>query len=410
MTSSQSANKSFKRLKGGNLASPKGFSVGATYVGMKTFGNNEKLDLAILFSEAPCMGAGIFTQNKFAAAPVHLSRSNLAQTQPRAIIVNSGCANAGVGEQGMIDAQEMTSMAADKLNLSPNEILIASTGVIGVELPMGIIQNGIEAINLNNSGHDFAKAIMTTDTHAKEFAVEIEIDGIKGTIAGAAKGVGMIHPDMATMLSFITTDLAIDPEFLQSTLKEIADRTFNMVSVDGDTSTNDTLIILANGLAENNLVEEGANGKQFNDALFEVCKDLTKMIARDGEGATKLLEVQIEDAQSLPDARIAARTITASPLLKAAIYGNDPNWGRVLMALGRSGAVIAENRVSIFMNDICMMEAGKPIPFFRDAAIAAMQKPEIVIRVQLGLGDGNATAWGCDLTEEYVHINGAYTT
>ena len=410
MTHSQHANESIKPLEGGNVASPRGFSVGATYVGMKTFGDNEKLDLAILLSESPCVGAGGFTQNKFAAAPVHLSRENLEEAQPRAIIVNSGCANAGVGDQGMIDARAMTSIAASKLNLSRSEILIASTGVIGAELPMGIIQNGIESISLDSSGHDFAKAMMTTDTHPKEFAVEIEIEGVKGTIAGAAKGVGMIHPDMATMLSFITTDLAITSGFLKSVTKETADQTFNMVSVDGDTSTNDTLIILANGLAKNTPIDGGTNGEKFSDALFEVCKALAKMIARDGEGATKLLEVQVEQAQSLPDARIAARTITASPLLKAAIYGNDPNWGRVLMALGRSGANIAENKVSIFMNDICMMEAGKPIPFFRDAAITAMQKPEVVIRVQLGLGDGNATAWGCDLTEEYVHINGAYTT
>ena len=410
MTTSQPSGSPIVPLPEGSVTSPKGFSVGATYVGMKTFGDDDKLDLTVLFSEAPCSAAGVFTQNRIAAAPVHLSRENLGRTRPRAVIANSGCANAGVGEQGMIDAREMAALAASKLGVAPEEVVLASTGVIGVELPMGIIRGGVDALTLGPNGHDFAKAIMTTDTHPKEAAVRVTLDGVDVTIAGAAKGVGMIHPDMATMLSFITTDAVVEPDFLQSTLKDVADLTFNMVSVDGDTSTNDTLVVLANGMAGNALVSGGPQGALFKQALEEVCRTLAKMIARDGEGATKLLEVRVEGAESVEDARMAARTVTASPLFKAAVYGNDPNWGRVLMAVGRSGANVAEEKISVFMNDICVMDVGKPVPFFRDAAVAAMQRPEVHILVRLGLGDSTATAWGCDLTEEYVHINGAYTT
>ncbi|MBI4329278.1 MAG: bifunctional glutamate N-acetyltransferase/amino-acid acetyltransferase ArgJ [Chloroflexi bacterium] len=397
-------------IPNGSVTSPAGFRAGATFAGLKTRGEG-KLDLTILLSETPCAGAGVFTQNRIAAAPVHLCREHLRRARPRAVVVNSGSANACIGDQGMTDAREMARLVADKLGLQPEEVLVCSTGIIGVELPMGIIRAGIQAVRLTeDGGHGFAQAIVTTDTHPKEVGVSLNLAGRTVRVAGAAKGAGMIHPNMATLLGFVTTDAAVEADFLQTVLKEAVETSFNMVTVDGDTSTNDTVLLLANGAAGNPPIGGGPDGEALQAAVTEVCVQLAKMIAADGEGATKLLEVRVEGAASLADARKAARTIAGSNLLKAAVYGNDPNWGRAIAALGRSGARVVEKRVSLYINDICVLDGGKPIPFFKGAAIATMQQATVRFLVRLNAGPHAATAWGCDLTERYVAINSAYTT
>ncbi len=397
----------------GTVTTPRGFTAGATYAGLKTY-SEDKLDLGIILSEAPCAGAGVFTTSTIKSPTVTVNRENLAQSPTRAIIVNAGIANTSVGEQGYIDAKEMTAVAAQKVGANPEEVLVCSTGVIGVELPMSLIRDGVERIEFANGddgGHDVARAMMTTDTHPKEVAVRFEAGGQRVLLGGVAKGSGMIHPDMATMLSFITTDAAVEPGLLDGMIKEVADSSLNMLSVDGDTSTNDTLLVLANGMAGNDPIAAGTpDAETFKEALLEACIYLTRELARDGEGASHLITVEVAGAKDVDDARRAARTISASNLVKSAVYGADPNWGRILMAVGRSGAAADETKIDLFINGVCIMEAGSPIPFHRDAVVALMRQPEVSIRVQLNLGDGEATAWGCDLTQEYVIINSAYTT
>ncbi len=410
MTQSPTPQLPYAVLKDGSVTTPKGFQTGAINAGLKTHGE-DRLDLTILYSTGPSIGAGVFTLNKIAAAPVRVSKDHLARARPRAVVVNSGCANAAVGPQGVIDAEDTTRIVAAKLGLKPEEVLVCSTGVIGVELPMGLLRNAIPKIQLaSDKGHDFARAIITTDTGPHEACVQFQVQGKTVTIGGAAKGAGMIHPNMATLLAFVTTDAAVEPAFLQKALKEAADDTFNMLSIDGDTSTNDTLLLFANGQAGNAPISGGPDGALFQQALTAVCRELARMLASTGEGVTKLLEVRIEGAKSREDARKAARTIASSVLLKAAAYGNDPNWGRVLAALGRSGADIVEEKIAVYINEICVMDEGRPVPFFREAAEATMRRPEVVFQVKLNMGEHAATAWGCDLTNEYVYINSAYTT
>ena len=399
-------------VDGGTITTPKGFVAGATYAGLKTFAE-DKLDLCILYSELPCASAGVFTTSAIRSSTVTVNRERLAQGIPlRGLIVNAGIANTCVGEQGYIDAVDMTGLAAAKTDITPEEVMVCSTGVIGVELPMSLIRDGVEQIELHgNGGPDMARAIMTTDTRPKEVAVSFELDGRTIHLGGIAKGSGMIHPNMATMLSFITTDAAVEPGFLQTTLSEIADQTYNMLTVDGDSSTNDTVLVMANGAAGNTEISAGSqNAETFAQALREVCTHLTVELARDGEGATHLIIVEVAGAANTADARKAAKTVASSSLVKSAVFGADPNWGRLMMALGRSGAAAEEEKVDLFVNGVCIMEAGKPIPFHRDAVVALMKRPEVTFRLQLNLGDGEAIAWGCDLTEEYVIINSAYTT
>ncbi|MSQ10711.1 MAG: bifunctional glutamate N-acetyltransferase/amino-acid acetyltransferase ArgJ [Dehalococcoidia bacterium] len=399
-------------LADGGVTTPKGFLAGTAYADIK--GNNAgKADVALLYSERPCTAAGVFTQNKFSAAPVHWSREIIADAQARAIVVNSGNANAGTGDQGYSDAAQMAALAAEHLGLDRREVLVASTGVIGVPLPMDRMWRGISASKPTAAGsHDFAVAIMTTDTVPKLGAVSVQLpDGTVGHIGGTCKGVGMIHPDMATMLGFLTTDFAVERQFLQQALKAAADRSFNMVTVDGDTSTNDTLLILANGACGNPPIsEESDAATTFQNALDELCVYLCKKIARDGEGATKLIEVEVRGAATLQDARLAARTIASSPLVKTAVYGNDPNWGRLLAAAGRSGADLDPNKVDAFIGDICLMRAGQPQAYDHALAVATMKQELVQLKLHLHLGEAFAIGWGCDLTEEYVHINADYTT
>lgn len=401
----------FQELPGGTVTSPAGFQAGATYAGLKTHGR-DKLDVGILFSETPCFAAGVFTQNRVASATVPLSRSRVEGGQVQAFIVNSGCANACVGHQGMKDAVEMASLAAKKLGLADDHVLVASTGIIGVELPMALLRRGVPKIDLSvQGGHSFARAIMTTDSHPKEAAVSLRLGGKQCVIGAVVKGVGMIHPNMATMLCFISTDAAVDPAFLRQALRNAVDGTFNMLTVDGDTSTNDMAVVLANARAGNTPVRAGTpDAEVFEAALGHVCLTLTRMIAQDGEGASKLMEVLVTGAASLQDARKAARAVVRSSLVKAAMHGSDPNWGRIICAIGSSGAMVEEERLGLNINGIVMLEQGIPISFFKGAAVQSMKESDIKVEASLGLGDFSATAWGCDLTEEYVRFNSAYTT
>jgi glutamate N-acetyltransferase/amino-acid N-acetyltransferase len=395
----------------GSITSPRGFVAGATCAGLKT-GKEKQLDLALLFSEAPCAAAGVFTTNQIKAAPVLLSRQHLRRRRARAIVVNSGCANACTGEQGLQAAAEMASWAARRLGISPEEVLVASTGVIGMPLPLELVRAGIDNITLSPQGGDqFARAILTTDTFPKQMAVRLNIGGELITIGGVAKGAGMIHPNLATLLCFLTTDAAVEASFLERALRQAVDVSFNMLTLDGDTSTNDTVLLLANGSAGGETIEAGTpEAEAFQQALQETCLRLTKDIARDGEGATRRITVCVAGAATPNQAKSAARAIAGSSLVKAAVHGSDPNWGRILAALGRSGAEVVESKVDLYLDHLCLMRQGCPQPFDKAEARGLLSQKDVVIRVCLNLGEGEATAWGCDLSEEYVSINSAYTT
>jgi len=402
---------SYKYIPNGTVTSPRGFLAGATSAGIKTE-EEGYLDLGLLYSERPCAAAGVFTTNLIKAAPVILCQERLKRRKAQAIVVNSGCANACTGSRGLADAEEMAILGARKLNLAPEEVMVASTGVIGRNLPLDKISRGLARIKISREGgHELARAIMTTDTLPKEVAVEFEVKGGKAILGGIAKGAGMIHPNLATLLCFLTTDAQVEPEFLQEALKQAVDISFNMITVDGDTSPNDSVLLLANGLAGNKKISaDSPEGLEFQTALNEVCTYLAKNIVRDGEGATKLIEVTVEGALSSGEARIVARTIASSPLVKAAIHGSDPNWGRIVAAAGRSGAKIEEANLDLYLGQLCLVRGGCPLNFDYEKARKILSREEISLRLCLNLGSGKATAWGCDLSEEYVTINSAYTT
>jgi len=402
--------KQYRPVVDGGVTFAAGFTAGAVYAGIKTPGP-EKLDLAILSSDRPAVLAGIFTRNAFCAAPVVVSRERVATRRARAVIVNAGNANACTGEQGLTDAREMAALAAAKIDGDPSEVVVASTGVIGVPMEMDKIRAGVDEIEfVADGGTRFSRAIITTDTHPKTAGAELELGGRTVRIGGAAKGAGMIHPNMATLLAFVTTDAAVDPEFLQAALSKAGADSFNMISVDGDTSTNDTLVVLANGAAGNPVVTGGADGEAFTAALTYVCGELAKAIVSDGEGATRLIKVEVRGAASDSDARDAARSVVRSSLVKAAVYGGDPNWGRVLCAIGYSGAQVDPMAVDLFVGDVQLVKAGAPVPGCREAAGPVMKEKEVAFVADLHVGDAGATAWGCDLTEAYVVENSAYTT
>ena len=398
-------------VQGGGVTSPKGFVAGAVYAGIKSKAP-DALDLGVLLSEAPAAVAGTFSKNKVLSPSVVLSRERVARGSARGVVVNSGCANCAVGRPGLTDAEEMTALAAGHAGVDAEEMLVCSTGLIGVELPMALIRQNIGNVELtDHGGADFARSIMTTDTRSKEIAVSVDIGGTRVTLGGAAKGVGMIHPDMATMLAFISTDADVEQGFLQSALSEAVDVSFNMIDVDGDTSTNDTVLVLANGAAGGGRIREGsADADVFQEALSYVCVALAKELAADGEGARTLIEVVVDGAANDEDARKAARSVASSLLVKAMVHGRDPNWGRVMMAIGKSGAEFEESRVDLFIADIQMVHEGVAIPYLKDAVISAMGADEVRLSVDLNGGDASATAWGCDLTEEYVTFNSAYST
>jgi len=407
-------------LDGGLVTSPKGFVAGATFVGMKTPGR-EKMDLGILMSERPATTVGTFTTNKLKSGSVVLTEQHVSGGKVRAVVASSGIANACVGEQGYIDAKTMVELTAKRLGLQPSEVAICTTGIIGVELPIGLIRAGLPKVQLVQNeatlghtargGYLFSRAIMTTDRRPKSGAMRVHVNGTDVTIGGCVKGSGMIHPNMATMLAFLTTDANVEPGFLRSALKAVVDDTFNMVTVDGDSSTNDTVLLMANGAAGNRPVEAGTPAAEaFQAALYEMCTFLVKEIVRDAEGSEKIFGVRVEGAKSKQNARLMARAIAGSMLVKSAIHGNDPNWGRIVAAAGRSGADIEESKIDLLINDVVIMEAGRPIVFFKDAVISLMNQPELELTLRLRLGDGEAVAWGCELSEEYVHFNSAYTT
>ena len=404
---------SLRQVSKGTITTPRGFSAGATYAGIKSPASGV-LDLGVLFSEVPCAVAGVFTTNRIKAAPVVLCRRRIEDGGVQAIVVNAGCANACTGERGLADAEEMASLAASKLLLAPNQVLVSSTGVIGEALPMELIREGIGDVSLSKEGgHELARAIMTTDRVPKEGAVSIALGGAgeEASIGGIAKGSGMIHPNLATLLCFLATDAAVEPALLDSALRKAVDASFNMVTIDGDTSPNDSVIIMANGLAGNEPVRSGTTeADDFANALQDVCVALAKSIAADGEGATKLIEVTVEGAPTIEEAREGARVVAGSSLVKAAVHGSDPNWGRIIAAIGRSGVDVVESKTDLFLGGLCVMRAGRPQPFDNAQARSILDGREAEIRICLNLGDAAATAWGCDLSEEYVTINSEYTT
>jgi glutamate N-acetyltransferase/amino-acid N-acetyltransferase len=398
-------------IAGGAVTSPRGFRAGATSAGIKKSAEH-KLDLAILFSEVPCVAAAVFTTNRIKAASVFLSQERLQKGSAGALVVNSGCANACTGEQGLADAAEMAALTANAIGVAPEDVLVASTGVIGQPLPMPVIKEGLSRIVLSiDGGHELATAIMTTDTVPKETAVAARLGDTEFTVGGVAKGSGMIHPDMATMFCFLTTDAAVDLGFLKPALRKAADRCFNMISVDGDTSPSDTVLIMANGLAGNEPISPDSQmADAFQQALDQVCIHLAKAIAGDGEGATKLIEVTVDGAVSITEARLAARTVVSSPLVKAAVYGNDPNWGRIVAAVGRSGVEVVEANIDLHLGDVGVLKKGRLLPFSEESLVQVLKQSEVPIRLHLNLGTASATAWGCDLSEEYVTINSQYMT
>jgi len=401
----------------GGVTAPQGFQAAGVSAGIK---KNGKRDLALIYAEKPCSAAGVFTQNLVKAAPVLLDMEHLEKTQGRAqaIVVNSGNANACTGAQGRQDALTMAELAAAKLGLAPEEVLVASTGVIGQPLPMEKVKQGIElavAALSKAGGREAVEAIMTTDTKPKEIAVSFSLQGREVTLGAMAKGAGMIHPNMATMLCFITTDAAVAPEALHRALQRAVDATFNMLTVDGDTSTNDSVLVLANGLAGNEELNEGSDGyEDFVEALTYVCRDLARKIAADGEGATKLLEVVVKNAPSLQDARLVAKAVASSNLVKTALFGEDANWGRVLCAAGYSGARFDPEKVDIYLQSragrIQTAARGAGLPFDEEAAARILKEQEITFVLDLQAGDAEATAYSCDFSYDYVRINADYRT
>lgn len=396
----------------GSVTAPIGFLAQGVEAVIK---KPDKKDVAIISSTHVCAAAGVFTTNIVRAACVDVDRAHLEKGSAQAIVANSGNANACTGQPGWDDTVEMARLTGDLLGIDPHEVLVASTGVIGVAMPMDRVEQGIRAAaaGLSREGaNNAAQAIMTTDLASKEIAVEIEIAGCPVRIGAMAKGSGMIHPNMATMLSFITTDAAISSQCLHQMLVKSTDSSFNMISVDRDTSTNDMALILANGLAGNPSISspDSEAGQVFQQGLDFVTTSLAKMIARDGEGATRLIEVQVVNADSQATARTVARSITSSNLTKAAVFGEDANWGRILAAAGYSGARFDSNQVDIYLGELQMAADGMGIGFDEDQARAQLQKDPVVIKVDLKAGPEKATAWGCDLTYDYVRINAAYRT
>jgi glutamate N-acetyltransferase/amino-acid N-acetyltransferase len=395
----------------GGVTTPKGFTAGAVHIGVRT--DWTKLDLGLVYSEAPCTCAATYTSNQLKAAPLLVTQEHLKDGKAQAIVANAGCANAATGRTGWDNAVKMAQLAGKKFGIDPHEVIVASTGVIGTQLPMHKISSGIEKIALSaDGGLDFAVAIMTTDTVKKHIAVSAG----SWTIGAACKGVGMIHPNMATMLCFITTDAAVEREFLQKSLKQAVDVSFNMVDIDSDTSTNDMAVVMANGRAGGTAIADGhPQAETFQKALTLVCTSIARMMVTDAEGGTKLIETKVQGAVSPEDARKAAREIVSSIGVKTAIYGEDANWGRILAAIGNSGATFDMEKLRLYTvnpagGDVLLFANGAPQAYDVAAAKACLAPKEVGIRVDLGLGEGEATAWGSDMTEEFVRLNSQYTT
>lgn len=404
-----------KNISGGVNAA-KGFMANGLNAGIK---NNVKKDMALVYSEKPCVAAGVFTTNKVKAAPVKWDY-NVVHNSPyaQAVVINSGVANACTGEEGYGYCMDMAETVGNEMKLPKDAVLVASTGVIGRQLPMDIIKEGIKKLPKGLKPDEeaatlAAEAIMTTDTKSKQVAVNFEIDGKVVTVGGMCKGSGMIHPNMATMLCFITTDCMIKKDLLQKALSEIVNDTFNMISVDGDTSTNDSVLLLANGMAENKIIDtEDENYKKFYEALYYIMEELSKKIAGDGEGCTCLFEVRVLNALTKEDAKTMAKSVVCSSLTKAAIYGHDANWGRILCAMGYSGADFDPELVDIYFESACgrlqIVKDGRADDYSEEEATKILSEEHVIAICDCKQGTFNATAYGCDLTHEYVNINADY--
>lgn len=408
-TKSQSQPK-IKTINGG-ITAALGFSAGTAFAEIK---RKLKRDVAVIYSTAPATVAGVFTVNKVKAAPVLVTMERVAKGKAQALVVNSGNANACNGEQGLRDALAMAAEAAAALGIPEGYALVSSTGVIGVNMPMDKVLPGVrEAAGAldPDGGALAAEAIMTTDTYPKEAAVQFELGGRTVTVGGMAKGSGMIHPNMATMLSFIATDAAVSRQCLDQALKYAVDRSFNMITVDGDTSTNDMVLVMSNGQAGNaEIASEGDDYNLFREALAEVCTCLAVAVARDGEGATKLIEVEVRNAETELDARLAAKSVAASSLVKAAVFGKDANWGRVVCAAGYSGANFDPERIDVYLGDVQVAKDGGSVPFSEERALELLGMNTVKFMLDFKTGNCSATAWGCDLSYDYIRINADYRT
>jgi glutamate N-acetyltransferase/amino-acid N-acetyltransferase len=392
------------------ITSPKGFKAAGVRCGIKTRGK----DLAMIVSDYPASCAGVFTTNRVQAASVVYSREVVSQGRMRAIVVNSGCANCCTGQQGEANNRRMAILASEVLDIPSQEIAIASTGVIGEQLPMNQVETGIRQaarlLTREAGGNEAAEAIMTTDLAPKKAASAFEIEGNWVRIGGIAKGSGMIAPNMATMLAFLTTDALISPALLQNALASATDRSFNCMTVDGDTSTNDSLIIMANGASKAKIEPDTPAYEEFYNTLETVCISLAKQVARDGEGATKLIEILVKGAPSQMDARKVGKTIGESPLVKTAMFGSDPNWGRIMAAAGRSGVTFDPDDATLDIVGSRVFEYGQPTSFNEAEVSQMLRRPEVSIVLDLGAGQDEATVWTCDLSMDYIRINADYRT
>lgn len=399
-----------------SITSPIGFKASGIHCGLKK--SLLKKDLALIYSDVVANCCGVYTKNKVKGAPLIVTKQHLANKKAQAIIINSGNANTCNGDDGLLKAQKMTKLCSKELNIKNDDVLVASTGIIGVPLNIDAIKDKIPELvnNLSNdikSAKDASMAIMTTDTVEKQAGVEFEIDGKNITISAMAKGSGMIHPNMATMLSFITTDISISPELLKEALKESVNISYNRVSVDGDSSTNDMVLIMANGLALNKTItEKNEDYNLFLDALINLNIHISKKIAKDGEGATKLIECTVKNANSIKDAEALSKSVITSSLVKAAIFGSDANWGRILCALGYSNVDFDPERVDVSFasnaGEILVCQNGSSVNFDESKAKEILLQDEIKILINMKLASSEATTWGCDLTYDYVKINGDY--
>jgi glutamate N-acetyltransferase/amino-acid N-acetyltransferase len=399
----------FEAINQPNITSPKGFRAAGIHAGLK----KKKLDLGVLICDVPATAAAVYTMNAFQAAPITVTKLSMKESPTlRAIVVNSGQANAGTGERGRNDALATRQKMADLIGVSADQVALASTGVIGELIPMDPLLTGLEQIIKQvdqDPNHTFAQAILTTDTCTKMAEAHVKVDGKLVKIAGVAKGSGMIHPNMATMLSFVTTDAVIEASELQALLSAVVNDSFNMISVDGDCSTNDMVAVMASGLAGNEtLSPTHPDWTNFQAAFQYVCQELAKMIAKDGEGATKLIEVEVVGAPTEQLARVIARAVTSSNLVKTAIFGSDANWGRILCAVGYSAPGIDTERTDIYIDSILVSKEGGPSDFDEEEVVKILNRENVLIKVDLKQGEYKATAWGCDLTYDYVKINGSY--
>ncbi len=387
---------------------PKGFFANGLHCGIK---KNGKKDLSLFYSEKPCIAAGVFTKNIFKAAPVIVSQKNI-KNKIYAIVANSGCANACTGERGISDAKRICELTAAQLNIKPENILVASTGVIGQYLPMHKIENGIKKLvsqfQKSEMVSSAVEGIMTTDTIIKVQSSEFRVQGSEITIWGCAKGSGMIEPNLATMLSFILTDAQITKDALSRALKIATEKSFNCLTVDGDTSTNDTVFVLANGVAKNKLISDGKNFQLFCAQLTAVCIELTKMLARDGEGATKLITINVRGAKNIYDAKKIAKTVANSPLVKTAIFGNDANWGRIVAAIGRSEVKVDSKKVDVSFGNLCVFKKGRPVSFSEEIAKKNILQKSVSININLNTGKEYATVYTCDFSDGYIKVNASY--